>query len=324
MGRANNQYNKMTSVTRISRFDFVDVLKVVAIALIINSHSKWMYPDSLSMLGIGGAWGCALFFFVSGFTKANMKTDNFFLYVVKSALRIYPAVWIWYAFTWRFTDNFQWSYFVWPHYWFLQSILVYYVLFYPVIKYAKNKLGHLVIAGVLASLMCYLFLEHSAWLIDINMNPITKVWYFVIMIFGAYMRNCKSPKLAIGGGKLWSPRLLLLMLLFCSFIGCYGIKFIAQKYANLINLQLLFPVILFVACYLISTCCRDYTFKNVNVGKAVSFISARTLEIYIVQQLFIYDRFAEPITWIGAILVTLLCATALSWVCKQTFGRIKL
>lgn len=314
---------KMSKVPPI-RFDFIDFLKFIAIALIINSHSKWMYPDSLSVFGMGGAWGCALFFFASGFTMANMKTDVFAKYAMKRALRIYPAVWIWHAITFSFVDGFHWSYLIWPHYWFLQSILVYYVMFYPIVKYAKNILGYLVIGGVLLTFVYYICVEHSGWIIDLNGNPITKVWYFVIMLFGAYMRNYISPKFDNGGGKKWNPRLLLPLMLLLSFVGCYGVKFVTQKYESFMNIQILFPVILFAACFLISTICRDYFFKNERIRTVVTFISARTLEIYIVQQLFIYDKFAEPITWIGAIIATLLCATALNWLCKQTFGRIKI
>lgn len=130
------------------RFDFIDLLKFIAIIMIVNSHAKWMYPESLQMLGIGGAWGCSLFFFVSGFTMANMKIEGFVNYAIKKAKRIYPAVWLWLGLSFLITNKIDWVQFIWPSaYWFLCSILVYYALFYFVIKYAKNNIkyisGHL-------------------------------------------------------------------------------------------------------------------------------------------------------------------------------------
>lgn len=307
-----------------TRYAFVDFLKAIAIALIINSHAKWMYPDTLSFLGIGGAWGCALFFFVSGFTMANMKTDSFLKYIVKRVLRIYPAVWLWYAFSWCFLEDFHWSYLLWPRYWFLQSILIYYLLFYPIIKYAKDYLHFLISGGLIASVLCFFLQNHDFWIIDLNTNPVTKIWYFFLFLFGAYIRNSEFQHKFLTVSEVCNQRFLLSTILIGSFIGCYGLKFVIQKYDSLINLQVLFPLILFVACFFIGTMCKYYTFSNSKIGTVIEFISARTLEIYIVQQLFIYDRFAEPITGLGALIATLFIASFLHWICNSFLSGINL
>lgn len=171
-----------------AKFDFIYVLKFIAIVAILNSHSKWMYPESLSAMGIGGAWGCALFFFVSGFTKANMKTSSFLSYCTSSVMRIYPAVWIWSAVEYLLTGELVYRFFLWPKYWFLQSLLVYYALFYPVMKYGKDVLPKVILCGVLVMIGCYC-INSGRWLIDLNSENITRIWYFVIMLFGAWCRN---------------------------------------------------------------------------------------------------------------------------------------
>lgn len=303
-----------------ARFDFVYVLKFIAIVMIVNSHSKWMYPESLSALGIGGAWGCALFFFVSGFTKANMKTENFLLYVARSVLRIYPAVWIWCGVEYLLTGEFSVMDLVWPKHWFLQSLLVYYALFYPMMKYGKRYLPHLITVGVVATVACYVMSDNGRWFIDLNSENITRIWYFVIMLFGAWCRNAESLLNPVGGGKKW----LLPLMLFVSFCACYGTKFVCTKYDSLVHLQWLFPVVLFCVSYLISSLCRQWTFSTKAGVLVIRFVADRTLEIYIVQNLFIWQQYGAPLTPVGAIAVTLLCATALHWVVQKTFGRIRI
>jgi len=45
----------------------IDILKVIAVLLIINSHADDMYPH-MKVLATGGAIGDCLFLFCSGFT----------------------------------------------------------------------------------------------------------------------------------------------------------------------------------------------------------------------------------------------------------------
>ena len=45
----------------------IDVVKFIAVLLIINSHADIMYPH-LSILATGGAIGDCIFLFCSGFT----------------------------------------------------------------------------------------------------------------------------------------------------------------------------------------------------------------------------------------------------------------
>lgn len=303
-----------------TKFDFIYVLKFFAIVMIVNSHSKWMYPSSMSFLGIGGAWGCALFFFVSGFTKANMKTENFLLYVARCVIRIYPAVWIWCVMEYLLTGEFCFANLVWPNYWFLQSLLVYYAVFYPVMKYGKGYLLCMISLGVLTTIVCYLLSDHDRWFIDLNYENITRIWYFVIMLFGAWCRNAKPFLTPVRGWGKW----LFPLMLFVSFCVCYGTKFVCMKYNALIHMQVLFPLVLFGVCYMICSLCRLWTFSTNPGARVVKFIADRTLEIYIVQNLFIWQQYGAPFTPVGAIAITLLCATALHWIVKCTFGRIRI
>ena len=63
----------------------IDIVKFMAVLLIINSHADIMYPK-LSILATGGAIGDCLFLFCSGFTlligASNFSFGNYYKIVV--------------------------------------------------------------------------------------------------------------------------------------------------------------------------------------------------------------------------------------------------
>ena len=69
----------------------IDLLKFLAVFLIINSHSDIAYPK-FSMLATGGAIGDCLFLFCSGFTLLLGGVKRFDLYYKRRVNRIYPSV----------------------------------------------------------------------------------------------------------------------------------------------------------------------------------------------------------------------------------------
>lgn len=69
----------------------VDILKFLAVLLIINSHADIMYPQ-MKILATGGAIGDCLFLFVSGFTLFLGSMKNFTAYYKRRITRIYPSV----------------------------------------------------------------------------------------------------------------------------------------------------------------------------------------------------------------------------------------
>lgn len=53
-------------------FEFIIYLKAIATMLITNSHFDTIYP--ISQLSMGGSIGNSVFFWVSGYCLANIKT----------------------------------------------------------------------------------------------------------------------------------------------------------------------------------------------------------------------------------------------------------
>ena len=70
-------------------FNFINYLRVVATALITNSHFSEIWP--ISALASGGLLGNIIFFAVSGFCLYVVK-DNFIKWYLKRFLRVYPVL----------------------------------------------------------------------------------------------------------------------------------------------------------------------------------------------------------------------------------------
>lgn len=69
----------------------VDIIKFLAVFLIINSHADVCYPK-YSMLATGGAIGDALFLFCSGYTLFWGGIKRFDNWYKRRINRIYPSV----------------------------------------------------------------------------------------------------------------------------------------------------------------------------------------------------------------------------------------
>lgn len=48
----------------------------------------------MSMFAFGGAMGCSIFFFCSGYTMANIDTNSFWKFIKRRIIKIYPPVWL--------------------------------------------------------------------------------------------------------------------------------------------------------------------------------------------------------------------------------------
>ena len=64
--------------------------------------------------------------------------------------------------------------------------------------------------------------------------------------------------------------------------------------------------------------------ENVWGKSLISYIAAITLELYIVQQSFIYYKMAKPLTGVGAIFATMVCAMLLHFIVSKLGNFVKL
>lgn len=298
-------------------FDFIYLFKFVAIIMITNSHFKLIY-GSFKQLAFGGAFGCALFFFCSGFTIMDSKDEPFYNYIKRRFLKILPTFWIFLLLSGEWQMSKHW--FCWGHYWFLQAILVFYSLFYFVKKYYVEEIGKIIICMLVATMFLYFVMPHDKWMIDytLHQNRFTWLYYFAIMLLGARLRNA-PPRLLENRFflrilKIFKIDRLKYWLIPFAFLFVYGLKLFCTKYPVAINFQLLFPVLLMAVCYFFYIIFEEIKLDN-KLGAFIKQISNITLEIYIVQ--FVCIRVCTslpiPIRFVSVVMMIFVSAYSLHW-----------
>lgn len=285
----------------------VNLLRFLAIALVINSHMDAFYP--IPILGTGGAIGNALFFVLSAYglmLSEKNRPQRFQDYLVKRVRRIYPIVWIstlvlifplvlFYYF--KSPENFSslvnefalnnplgfLSIIFYPPsaFWFLQALMIFYVLGFALIKNYSNKK---IIYGTILLLLIYVALysraeNYNSLIIEQEMN-FKLVFYFLIFMFGIFLASVESKIKYHGVGDY------LILLLFIFVI--YGHKLLVMmtggKYAEYQFVQqiAIFPLVF----YFLKISRSDWVGGLFNIetwaGRFVSLVAAMTLELYIV------------------------------------------
>ncbi|WP_302415067.1 acyltransferase family protein [uncultured Prevotella sp.] len=123
----------------------LDMMKFMAALMITNSHFQPLYEGVNTTFATFGVQGNALFFFVAGYLLMmgleKHKGVSFINWFKSKIRRLWPAVFIWVIVTnliWDAPLTFD-KLILGGDYWFLQTIVVYYALFYLLIKVLPAK-----------------------------------------------------------------------------------------------------------------------------------------------------------------------------------------
>lgn len=293
----------------------IDLLKIFAIVLIINSHFDDIYP--IKSLATGGAIGNGIFFIITGFLSVNVD-EKFFFWFLNKLKRIYPQTLIATLFS-IFLFKFDISLiniilnFIWPTYfWFSGAIILFYIPYYFIIK--RNAKRNIILALVILLIIYFgwyiFFLDKSTWIVETNglktVNGFFKlIYYFQIMLLGGFIRLFWKPSLYIVKKSCY------LRIMILSFLFIYFIKSLMSYIPTLYQYQFLnqFGVIVFSYCALKFTLLSEKRIDTVlsNMKKQfIKFASSISLEIYLVQ--FIAIDIAKTILFpFNALLALILC-----------------
>ena len=271
-------------------------LRALAILLVINSHLDKYYP--IPYIGTGGAIGNSIFFFLSAFglyISQQEHNKHFAEWFTNRIGRIYPSLWIVLIslympimivrgeLTYNTVITFI-GYFFYPPYLFLQALLVYYLLAFPLLKNLW-KTNLLVILGMLSLLYigCYVsIVDLSRW--SVEDSPFDFIHYFMVFIFGIYIAK-KNKDIGSSGPKDY-------FYLF-SIIGLFYIhKFLMLKGLYL-EYQFLQQLSMYSIVYYLLKISRSQfvmtkLMRSPVLSCVVNFLSNNTLEIYIVHQTISY------------------------------------
>ena len=278
----------------------IDVVKFLAVFLIINSHADIMYPR-FSMLATGGAIGDCLFLFCSGFTLFWGEQKSF----------DYPSVFAATLFTHLIFCNSQFQILDFSGGEFVMAIMVYYIFLYYIRKYAINRMPLLLLLVAIVSLVVYIvwfpykYETSSNGLYGITTNY-RWIPYFAAMLLGAFI-GLKRKKMKY---QAWwdFAKLLICVAMF------YSIQFAAKMYRPVAPWQVvtLLPL-MGIVVYLYKWCNCELirrVYQN-SVGNAmIMTVGGLCLESYLIQGALFTDKmnFIWPLNLFVIILIILFCS----------------
>lgn len=272
----------------------IDIVKFIAVFLIINSHADIMYAK-YSQLATGGAIGDALFLFCSGYTLFWGGTKRFDNWYKKRINRIYPSIFacLSVAIILGYLPINQLNIIEFLGGEFVIAIMCYYVLLYLVQKYCMKYFRQVVLFVIVATLIAYYFFPYKYETSSKGIYGISTLFrwipYFTMMLMGAWIGfKVKTGALAIK--TKWTD-ITLLMLCFVTF---YGIQFWAKRNLAVAPWQILTLPCLTGIVYYLWRCCNAEYFKKIystNLGRnIIILIGGLCLESYLIQFYLITDK----------------------------------
>lgn len=288
------------------------LLKFFATILITNSHFAYLYPNGFQIFATGGTIGNSLFFFISGYSLFFSNNDRFVNWISKRFFRVLISYWVFLPVKIFLGESVTIIDFFIPTYWFLQAILLFYVIYFVITKYFISKLWIPILFIIVAYLVSFYYDNNDTWIIEMTDNPTKLHWYyyFLIMLFGALFATNKSEHKTNSFNTLEYIILIFLIVFYYSFKN-YIIS--NQLYV----FQFLVPIPLLFICW--------YSLKMTNTisilisgifSRIIQFISNLTLEIYIVQFVIInlMVRYNYQLKFLYAIFLIILFAFLLNYI----------
>lgn len=302
----------------------IDMVKFIAVLLIINSHADIMY-SKLSILATGGAIGDCLFLFCSGFTLFWGGQKSFCNYYKRRINRIYPSVFAATLLTHLISCNLQFQLLDFSGGEFVMAIMIYYIFLYYIRKYAINRLPLLLFLVALVSLVVYIVWFPYKYETSSNgLYGITTYYrwipYFAAMLLGALI-GLKRKEMKY---HAWYDflKLVICVVLF------YSIQFVAKMYKPIAPWQIVTLVPLMGIVVYFYKWCNCELIKRVyqnSAGNAmITTVGGLCLESYLIQGALFTDKMNSiwPLNLFVIILIILFCSyvvRCMSRLFAQTF-----
>lgn len=302
----------------------IDIVKCLAVLLIINSHADVMYPK-LQILATGGAIGDCLFLFCSGFTLFCGEQKSFGSYYKRRISRIYPSVIASVIFLhimkWNVTVNF----YEFTGQEFIIAIMTYYILLYYIRKYTLNRIIPILVFVGLVSLIVYIFyFPYKYETSEKGLYGITTLYrwipYFGAMLLGAYI-GMKRKDLKYHAG--WDfVKLMLCVAVF------YSIQFAAKIYRPIAPWQVVTLLPLMGITVYFYKCCNCNWMKRIYQNRwgnaTIMTVGGLCLESYLIQYSLFTDKMNGiwPLNLVIIVLLILVCSYLVRCVARifqQTF-----
>lgn len=293
----------------------MNLLKVIAILLVFNSHCDVLYPEKIRFLATGGAMGNALFFAMCGYF---LKFDTCFTrFIYKKIKRLYPFTLIIAVLYVIFDKKMSMSLsecvqiFIWPTFlWFIGALIIFYILSYFLFRY--KVLEHFAVYSVIIVILYFLYyfilVDRTNWSVEaVGITSIAGlfklIYYFYIFTLGYFMkeRQCKLP----------IKKSISCILSFEIFVFSLFFKLLLQQGIISMNWQFVCQIMgVFVVVLAIDSAQKYESLYKINskwILPVINFISSYSLQINLVQ-LIIIHRFTLiifPLNIVCAFLLTI-------------------
>lgn len=265
-----------TDSPKKQRFLSVDILKALAVLLILNHRMHISYGD-YAILATGGALGCALFFFLSGYTLNSAKLGSFKSWLQKRVGRLLLPIMV-IGFLEGFTAEYA---FLPPGIWFVQCIIVYYIAFYFIKKFFSEHI--LLFFGICSAAYLTFFLLMWHWDYPLYGRTCTKCYLFFIFFLGGALWRELQPTINLSQGK----RIFLFLPALLCISGEMLFRLLYQNHALPSRIGFISPILLFSGVLMLTQACAIWdSIGNDSLAKKAmapifATIAALSLESYI-------------------------------------------
>lgn len=265
----------------------IDLIKFIAVLFITNSHYIPLYKDINTSLATLGVHGNALFFFASGYVLTlgkNINEMSFQDWYKKRIVRIWPTFIVWAIFaSLVFKANITWeNILIAKGYWFIQCIMISYILLFIILKYQKKYINKYIIGSIIITTLCFFIMPQSTG--SIYHSSLHWICYFPSMILGLYL----------GVNTRLRCRFSLIKCFFSFFLYFVIMNFGKGKTGILYYSQILAIIPLNAFIYYLFMWFSSINLKTISqkfIWKPIYWIASLSLEIYIVQFNVITDKF---------------------------------
>ena len=287
------------------RNQYIDLVKFFACIFITNSHCMYSNP----LLKLGGGWGNAIFFAVSGFLLGDISSD-FSLWIVKRLKRVAPLTIIMTIIS-VFIYGID-KYNLWQHvtrFWFVLALIIYFIPFYFADRFKHGYLT-IIVSHILGYIIFYNFSDKSTFFVELGGFSLFKVYFYIFVMFcggivkkrnESNLKNDIKPSifviLGVLGLAIWFMEYYEVKVL-GNWLSC---QFLIHVGASIFGLS-----VLLWALYMYKS---NIPFKLPNIVKGVA---DSTLEIYLIQITFLplVNQICYPLCiivfWVVALLGGLL------------------
>lgn len=280
----------------------ISLVKVLAMYLIIQSHSDQLFPDSISFLATGGALGNELFFLTGGYlysTKKGLWETTFKrfirLYIPTYMMSVVSYIFGIVPFSSLFSLRGFLSQAIWPTlFWFVSAIFVNGILLHLLdqagIFRDKRKMCVFFGGFVILYILVYIFgvSPKNVWTVeDIKLLGGT-VYFKCIYSFAVFCLGYLL-KLYVPAERIKVKEQTLYAGAVCGVLGFYGFKFALNRGVVPMELQLLSQPLTVISVLLIffaimnSMVLKKLFMKSPGLTNAVNKLGNITLESFLVQ-----------------------------------------